>query len=86
MEVTQGDPPPSKEGPKASVIQLAIKVTGDELERAAKPSPRVPQPMSSDLPWKLPRVHKQGGAPRLEGSVFFHGGEATAGRADMGST
>ena len=69
MEVTQGDPPPSKEGPKATAIQLAIKVTGGELERAAKLSPRAPQPMSSDLPWKLPRVHKQGGAPRLEGSV-----------------
>lgn len=43
-------------------------MTGDELERAAKPChPGVPQPVSSDLPWKLPRAHKQGGAPRLEG-------------------
>lgn len=46
-------------------------MTGDELERAAKPChPGVPQPVSSDLPWgKLPRAHKQGGAPRLEVSL-----------------
>lgn len=40
MEVTRGERPPprhSTEGLKARVTQFAIKVTGDELERAVKP-------------------------------------------------
>ena len=61
-ELSRETPSAPKEGLKAGVVQLTIKVTGDEPERAAEAvSCRAPQAIPSDPQWKLQRIRKQGG-------------------------